>query len=266
MCRLFGLIANKEVDVDFSFLKADIAFQQLGSSNPSGWGIGYYVNGNSKLFREPTSTLQSKEFPNKAQEIKSKIIVSHVRLATQGGEFIENTHPFTYDNWIFAHNGNVGIKEDLKNKLNPRYRGLIQGKTDSEVYFFWLLQNIEKEQDEIVGIKKAVELIGKSKSGTTGLNFILSNGTKLFALRKAFGNLNYYSLYYLLRDPERNDISSFKSKETKLLIESKSLFKEKAVIVCSEKLTKEENWNSLKNNELLIVDSQLGTRIVEVRE
>jgi len=49
MCRLFGLVANKKVNVEFSFLEADLTFKELGSSNPDGWGIGYYENGNPNI-------------------------------------------------------------------------------------------------------------------------------------------------------------------------------------------------------------------------
>ncbi len=39
MCRLFGVIANKEVDMDFSFNLADKPFREFAKSNPHGWGI-----------------------------------------------------------------------------------------------------------------------------------------------------------------------------------------------------------------------------------
>lgn len=43
MCRLFGLVANKEVNIEFSFKKADKPFRELGIKNPDGWGKGYYI-------------------------------------------------------------------------------------------------------------------------------------------------------------------------------------------------------------------------------
>lgn len=49
MCRLLGVIANKPVDLEFSFLKADKPFRELGRTNPDGWGIGWYENGLAKV-------------------------------------------------------------------------------------------------------------------------------------------------------------------------------------------------------------------------
>ena len=127
------------------------------------------------------------------------------------------------------------------------------------MFFYWLLQNIESAKTTVEGIRKAILFIERNKDDkTSSLNFILSNGKKLFALRKGFINPDYYSLYYLNRDPKKTDISNFQSKETKLLISSKLLREEKAVIICSEKLTEDEDWILIPNHSLLIVDESLN--------
>lgn len=265
MCRLFGLIANNEVDIEFSFLKANKSFRELSKKNPHGWGVGYYIKNNAKVYKEPFSASKSIKFLNIAGQIKSKIVVSHVRFSTQGKKAIKNTHPFKDKNWIFAHNGNVDIRTKLIGILNPNYKNKIMGETDSEVLFYWLLQNIEENKNIIEGIKKGISFIESNKGdSTTSLNFILTNGENLFALRKAFCNINHYSLYYLCRDPNKVEISDFKSEETRQLIKSKRLRGEKSVLICSEKLTNEENWKVLANNHLFIVNCNLKPRISEV--
>lgn len=257
MCRLFGLIANKEVDAEFSFLKADIPFKELGKKNPHGWGIGYYKNNSPKIIKEPKSTIESKQF-NQEVLVNSNIIISHVRKKSDGDKKKENTHPFQYHDWIFAHNGNIDIKAELQESLNSDFRNSLKGQTDSEVFFYWLIQNIEEEDDLAEGIKKSVDFIETNKgSRTTSLNFILIDRNCLIALRKAFTNIDYYSLYYLYRDPNNLAPFKFKSRETEQLIKSKILNNEKAVLVCSEKLTKEEKWEPLSNDQLIIVDRAL---------
>jgi glutamine amidotransferase len=44
MCRLFGLYANKAVDVQFSFYEAKESIEKLSSRNPDGWGIAWYYS------------------------------------------------------------------------------------------------------------------------------------------------------------------------------------------------------------------------------
>ena len=257
MCRLFGLVANKEVNVEFSFIKADKPFRELGIKNPDGWGIGYYQNDNAIVFKEPISTINSSQFYQKSKHLYSSILISHVRKSTQGVKKEENTHPFNSGNWIFAHNGDIDIKELIKEQLLHKYVNCIKGETDSEIFFFWLIQNMV-EYGIIKGIKKAIKFIEDNKrNSTSSLNFLLANGEKLYALRKAFINTTFYSLFYLVRDPQKSNISSYISKETSQLIQSKRLIDEKAIIICSEKMTEEENWIPISNSTLIIVDKNL---------
>ncbi|RCK75110.1 MAG: hypothetical protein IGBAC_1246 [Ignavibacteriae bacterium] len=58
--------------------------------------------------------------------LRSKIIIGHVQLASCGKKIHRNTHPFVREKWSFAHNGTV---IDIKNfPLNNFYT---EGDTDS---------------------------------------------------------------------------------------------------------------------------------------
>lgn len=258
MCRLFGLIANKEVNIEFSFLKADLPFKNLSKENPHGWGIGYYENDIAKIQKQPIPAIQSKKFQEISENLNSEVFVSHVRYSTQGEKTLENTHPFKYNNWIFAHNGNIDIRAELLEELNSKFKNIIRGETDSEVFFYWLLQNIEEQNDIFKGVKKSISFIQSNRgNGTSSLNFILINREKLIALRKAFLRIDNYSLLYLNRIPNEIESIKYQSEETKQLLISKNLSGEKAFLVCSEPLTKEENWKALSNNQLIIVKRNL---------
>jgi len=205
-------VANREVNVAFSFIRADKPFRELGIKNPDGWGIGYYKNNNAVVFKEPISIKDSSILYQKAKHLYTNILISHVRKSTQGVKKKENTHPFNFGNWIFVHNGNIDIKEIIKERLLNKYVKCIKGETDSEIYFFWLIQNIG-EYGVIKGIKKAIKFIEDHKgNSTSSLNFLLANGEKLYALRKAFFNKDYYSLFYLVRIPQKHSTSSYISK------------------------------------------------------
>lgn len=259
MCRLFGLIANKKVNVEFSFFHTDLSFRELGSRNPDGWGIGYYKNGDGKIEKEPSKIQDSKKVNQIIrQPIISNIFIAHVRKSSGTGIKYVNTHPFEYNSWIFAHNGTIDIKNSIKEKLLPKYTSLIKGETDSELYFLLLMQNIEQENETIRGIKKTLEFIKRYKADkTTSLNFLLSEGRNIYALRKAFTNIDNYSLLYLNRDPNKFNELEYSSKQTRMMINSKRLYGEKAVIICSEQLSSDEEWVPLNNGELLLVSNNL---------
>lgn len=260
MCRLLGVITNKDVDIEFSFLKADEPFKKLGNRNPDGWGIGWYKNDGPEIFKEGLSTFESGEFAKKAKEVRSRIIISHVRTGTGAEKAERNSHPFSFDRFIFAHNGSVD-RDSLMDLLEEDFKKAIKGETDSEVFFYWILQNIKTKSDVIEGIRSAVNRV--TEFNHTGLNFLLSDGSSLYAFRYSSGSRGYYSLFYLKRDQADDRLLSLQSKETRMLLYTKSLNREKAVLVCSEKLT-EEQWKEIPFGQLLIVSSDLSTRLEEI--
>jgi len=262
MCRLFGLIANKSVDVEFSMLKADVKpFRNLGDErNPDGWGIGWYENNKAKIFKEGKSAVESEKFCSFAKDVRSNIIIVHVRKGTGAPPSEVNSHPFKYKNWIFAHNGSVD-RNYLFSLLKDEYRKEIKGQTDSEVYFYWILQCIEESKEVIEGIKKSIDEIINNKN-YTGLNFLLSDGKFLYSFRYSKKTLKYYySLWILKRDPSEFGLLEFISKDTSALLRSKALKGERAILVCSEKLT-EEKWEEIGFGKLLIIDPDLNIKEV----
>ncbi len=260
MCRLLGVIANKPVDLEFSLLRANKPFRNFGKSNPDGWGIGWYENSLAKVFKRSLSALNDHRFFELSKEVSSKIIIAHVRKGTGAIPSEQNSHPFQYKNWIFAHNGSID-REFLFGLLKDKYRENIKGETDSEVYFYWILQCIEDYNNVTEGIKRAVEkVITKSHSG---LNFLLSDGAQLYAFRYSDTLRGYYSLYLLRRISFYDELFQVISDETGALLRSKSLRGERAVLVCSEQLT-EEKWEEIEVGSLVIIGQNLNIRIKQI--
>jgi glutamine amidotransferase len=197
--------------------------------------------------------------PRIAAYVQSPLVITHVRKATCGEVTEANCHPFQYQNWLFAHNGSVDRKALLK-KLESTHQGAILGQTDSEVFFHWIVQNVELTKPVSEGLRKAL----KGMAGFTGLNFILADGTNLYAYRNAAKNPGYYSLFYLRRDPKPDGLEELRSAEVQALLRSKALRGEKAVLVCSEKLT-DEAWQEIPLGSLLVVSNDLSTKLVEVK-
>ena len=257
MCRLLGVIANKPVDLEFSLRR----FKKLATWNPDGWGIGWYQKGKSRVFKEGISAVESNKFPILSREVRSNIIIAHVRKGTEGEPSEKNSHPFGSQNWIFAHNGSIN-KECLLSYLSEEEKSELKGEVDSKVYFYWLLQCIGESKDVVKGIRKAINKI--IESDYTGLNFLLSDGNSLYAFRYSKDSRNYYSLYKLRREPSTLEPVEYLSEETGLLIRSKSLKGEKAVLVSSEKLTEDEEWEEIGFGNLLVVNSDLTAEEVKI--
>lgn len=241
MCRLFGIIAEHDICPYFYLSEGvELPFRYLGKDNPHGCGIGFYIDGKSDVsykWREPAH--QNESYVEASRNINSKIVISHVRFASTGKKSVENSHPFAYKNWIFAHNGTVACYKKIINNLEPEYLKNIKGSTDSEVYFHWIIQNIHKKNNIYEGIKSAVQYIKENSKFSTGLNFILSDGKTLYGYRDFIKDisLNHFSLFYLdLTQSKQNGVLG---------------------IICSEKITNDSNWKLLERGNLIIIENKL---------
>lgn len=223
MCQLLGVNCNKEVDIDVSLRE----FQQRAPSNPHGWGFAFFNNGNWNIIKKPES-LENQNLNEKYFKFKSKVIIGHVRFKSCGEAAHQNTHPFQIKNFVFAHNGTL---YNFKNLILKKY--FPEGSTDSEHSFCYLLENIENDMSHKTIEKVANEI---NKLGT--FNFLLSDGKFLYA----YGDS---SLFYVKRkSPFAKVVLTDLNYEVNLAeIKSKD---EKAVIVATEPLTRNENWQRIK--------------------
>lgn len=227
MCQLLGLSSNKPVDIRFSIRE----FRQRGRYNPHGFGFLFYKKDNTKpeLIKQPDA-LNKENINDHLYFFESKIIIGHVRLASCGGIAHKNTHPFKMDKWGFAHNGTVS---DIKKWELNKNKNRLLGETDSEYAFLYLLEKLENvnnfsEQREI--IKEESEKIRQMGN----FNFLLTDGEYLFA----FGDT---SLYFVERKAPFMEVTLKDDGYTLNLNEIKSP-DEKAILIATEPLTKEENW------------------------
>jgi len=239
MCRLFSFVANEPKECIELLEKFKDEFSE---KNPHGWGIGWYTNKQVYYFKEgvPANAPDSK-FSQTAKETKSEIIIAHVRELSNAPPATENSHPFQHENWLFIHNGSVD-REHLYSLLEPKFIQKITGETDTEVYFYWVIQNIEKYNNNVIeGVITAVrEVIGKYY---TGINFILSDGTTLYAFRYSQNPSDHYTLFKL----ERNHSDASK----------------KDIIICSETIT-DEPWEPIGFGHMFIVSNSLGINEVKI--
>ncbi len=141
MCELFAVSSSMPTEISFSL---DIFSKHGGLTDHHrhGWGIAYYQENAVKIIKEAHQASDSLclDFI-KNYRMKSSIIMSHIRYATQGEISYRNTQPFTRElggcEHVFIHNG------DLKGLVNnPKYqsrRFMPLGQTDSEAAFCYLM-------------------------------------------------------------------------------------------------------------------------------
>jgi predicted glutamine amidotransferase len=114
---------------------------RLSESHDSGWGVCAYPDVGSAAplsERFPSAAYADSRF-DAATEMRGRIFNAHVRRATLGGLSDENTHPFEFGPYSFAHNGTI---LGFRNMLRPGM-GEPVGQTDSECFFMRLMNDFD---------------------------------------------------------------------------------------------------------------------------
>jgi glutamine amidotransferase len=146
MCELFGMSSRIPASVDFS-LDEFARHGGLSASNSDGWGMAFYEGRAARLIREPEPAANSRYVRFiESHGFGGKIVLSHIRHATQGAVTLANTQPFGRElggrAHIFAHNGDLkGLVEDERFELTCA-RPI--GDTDSEHAFCALFTRLAK--------------------------------------------------------------------------------------------------------------------------
>ncbi|CAM9418476.1 unnamed protein product [Ectocarpus fasciculatus] len=222
-CDIFlGFIARCQANTPTDFCFSFRGFRERGGRtgrHVDGWGVAFFEG---KGFRNFCDSLPSALSPIANlicnYPIKTRTVIAHVRMATQGRVRLENVHPFSRElwgsYWIFAHNGDVPSAKDaakravfLKTK-SKRYTPV--GDTDSEAVFCFFLNRLldafpdapPNMADVFVELKRVWQELC-SESGVI-FNFLLGQGgDTLFAgcwPGARPGSEVWNSLYYTVRE------------------------------------------------------------------
>ncbi len=190
MCELFALSSNRPATVTFSLR---LFARHGGDEGPhrDGWGIAYYENHDVRLIKEaePASDSDWVRFIEN-HALRSRMVLSHIRRATQGDLVYANTQPFVRElggrMHVFAHNGDLDAI-----RANPAFaleRFHPVGETDSEWAFCALLERLASLWDESSGkapdLARRMAVVAKFAAELRSLgpaNFLYADGDAIFA-------------------------------------------------------------------------------------
>jgi len=247
MCELFGLSANRDVSISFTWR----GFLKRGRLNYHGWGVAWYLDKYVGLVKEPKPAHKSPIARLLVNGVEGHIVISHVRFASQGGPSYVNTHPFVrklhdYE-WVFAHNGDVsGIINKPGFKLKCYFP---VGETDSEYAFCYIMDNLRKLGDDVESIIRVSRIIWNlaNKIGSYGkFNFLLSNSDYLFAYMNRPN-----TLHYLLRHPSHKGRVKLIDEDFEVKLEEIKEPNELAALIATKPLTNED-WKPFELNTLYV--------------
>src|SRR4051812_45810918 len=218
MCRVLGCVAAEPVSLRHELLEAPNPIVRQSEVHDSGWGMSVYRRAEGeepRCIRFAEAAFSTEELRT-ASELRGRIFNVHVRRATFGGLSLENTHPFCLGSYSFSHNGTI---VDCPRLLEPGV-ARPRGQTDSECFFNLMMRDFDCA-DPVGSLRRTVELT-IDRSPFSGLNFLLTDGERLYAYR-----LGVFELHWLARPGQ--------------------------LLVASERLT-DERWHDVRQDVLLVCD------------
>ena len=199
MCRLFGLIGGAAspsepwlVSTDRSLLVQSNAHPEMAQTD--GWGIGWYpATRTPRVVRGVRGAYESgdrERFVQTAGIALGPVVLGHLRHASNPMHLPherligpENSQPFSYGSYLFAHNGSVHYPREaraLLGKLEP----YVQGVNDSEILFYLFVGHLDTLGDPVPAFERTIDDLvrvwndlGRPEDGPySGLNVLFSRG------------------------------------------------------------------------------------------
>lgn len=287
MCRFLAYMGAPLLLADVLYRPANSLVTQSHKArdmdetlNGDGFGIGWYV---PEI--DPTPCIQRTILPawasynlqSLAAKVRASCFFAHVRAASPGMMVTDtNVHPFSYDSFMWMHNGGVAgfsqVKRLLRASLKDEFYEMIQGTTDSEHCFAVFLNNLNNvsEKSAPVDLRRAlIETISQINNWTreAGINepsfynFAVTDNKSIVVSRScSAAGVKSRSLYYT-RNLSFADFSLNFDPTNKYAHHDMP----PAVIVSSERLTDENHdWVEIPDNHTITIRENLSIEIEKI--
>ncbi len=220
MCRMLGIAATAPVSPRELLCEAPRSLRELSREHADGWGLAIRGADGWSIDRETVCAALCARFARLADR-QTRLLIAHVRKATVGPTSIANTHPFRRGHFVFAHNGTLADVPAIAARCSTERLAEIEGATDSERLFAFILTRIDATGDVERGIALAVrDLHALGNVGSA--SFLLSCGARLYGHRAG------RTLFMLVRGS--------------------------ATLIASERLT-DEAWLEVPERGLVVLDA-----------
>ncbi len=176
---------------------------------PDAYGFGHYSGGSVLLGKRPSGVTAPLSLAEIVGKVDSEALLAHARRAAIGQAKDENTQPFRFRRWLFAHDGTIEAFDRVKPKLLaalPDFlRRNVMGDTDSEHAFMWFLKLL-RDDGRIDDLELDASTAGRAlartvkqieawtrelgEQRTSRLCFVATNGRIMVATRRG-GPLHY---------------------------------------------------------------------------
>ncbi|WP_113700883.1 class II glutamine amidotransferase [Nonomuraea lactucae] len=162
------------------------------TTNGDGFGVGWYGEGPvPAVYKSIDPAWNDRNLREIARQIRTPLLLAHVRASTGTPVQRSNCHPFRYGGWLWMHNGAIAgfrdLKRDMMLEVDPALYPEIEGSTDSEALFFLALTYglTEDPPDAVARAVGFVEELGRRHGVPDPIQMTVatSDGESLWAFR-----------------------------------------------------------------------------------
>jgi predicted glutamine amidotransferase len=266
--------------VNSLIMQSHHARERIEPLNGDGFGVGWYVpevDPTPCVQRSVAPAWSNRNLQALSAKTRAECLFAHVRAATPGMAVTDaNVHPFSYDRFMWMHNGAIAgfhrLKRRLRAELKDEFYDMIEGTTDSEHAFALFLNSLRAPFGEVSGeeMRRAlVEAIARlnALSHDAGItepsyyNFAVTDGHSTVVSRYCSGegqkgNSLHYSrgLRFECLPDGLCDMHTVKGEESA-----------RAVIVASERLTDDDSdWTPVPDNHTVTVLPDLSVKVERI--
>ena len=160
--------------------------------NGDGFGLAWWDNNPEPgLFKDTQPAWNDENLKSLASQISSPLFMAHVRASTGTATSRSNCHPFSFGEWAFMHNGQIGgwaaIRRAVEARIPDRLYSLRVGTTDTEAMFLLAIAEGILEEPN-AGMARAVGIIRglmeeEKIERPFRMSAALSNGKQIAAYR-----------------------------------------------------------------------------------
>jgi predicted glutamine amidotransferase len=182
--------------------------------NLDGYGIGFYNDGVPKTYKNINPSWSDTNLLNMLPFVNTNLIMVHIRAINECRNYVSgdnhvdnhyndtikqnylapvhmyNCHPFTYDKYMFSHNGhlkefnNGKSRKKLINRISDKFIVNIIGNTDSEYIFYLILTFVFEGFNVVDSIKEAIKFINSlNPDSVFTMNVLFTDGLNIITTR-----------------------------------------------------------------------------------
>jgi predicted glutamine amidotransferase len=277
MSRLFGVrVSDAQLLACALHPYANDLVTEVSEDNREGWGMGFYQDDRVLVKKRPQSLKAKIDFAELAGDIRTQAMICHARKPTSGVLAPEDTHPFQFRVWLFAHHGMLENFEERKagieEKIPEFLRQHLAGDTDSERLFFLFLTSLsaatrQRLEDPTLrpeqlgdAVREAVQMVRTAQAKETDtINLIVTNGRSMVAT--GINRSLYMANIQGIQDCARCRIPPLVPGREPTRVDHPHV---KAVLLSSGLAHPTASWQVVPEGSMVLVDRDVNHKVVTI--